>query len=327
MRAWQVSRSGPPIEVLELGERVAPVPGPGRLRVQVLCAAVGMPDAMMCGASYAFSPPMPFVPGQEVCGIVDAVGEGVTTPVGTRVMGVTDFFDGHGGLAESCLVSESSAFPVPDTMDDAVAAGFRIGYSTAWIGLVRRGSLMAGETVLVLGAAGGSGATAIEVAHALGATVIAVVSSPEKAEFVRSLGAHHVIDRSQGTIVESVRSLTEGRGVDVVYDPVGGAIASDAMRCVASNGRFLAVGFASGSWATPDTAAMVRGNWSFIGVYAGAVPRSENELDQRRLLDLAGSGALKPIVHEVGFERVAEVVQEIAEGRAIGKTVVRVAHA
>ena len=327
MRAWQVDRAGRPADVLSLGERDVPAPGPGRLRLRVLAAAVGMPDAMMCSQSYAFAPPTPFVPGQEVCGIVDAVGEGVSIPIGTRIMGVTDFFDGHGGLAEHCLMGEGTAFEVPPSMSDEIAASFRIGYSTAWIGLVRRASTQPGEHVLVLGAAGGSGAAAIEVARALGASVIAVVSGAEKAAFARRCGADHVLDRTEGPLAPRVRDLTGGRGVDVVYDPVGGALAADAMRSLASGGRFLAVGFASGSWATVDTAAMVRANWSFVGVYAGAIGRSDNEVDQARLLDAVASGSIRPEVREVAFADAARVVQEIADGAAIGKTVVRVAHA
>lgn len=327
MRAWQAARHGAPNEVLTIGERDVPEPPAGRLRVRVLAAAVGMPDAMMCGASYAFSPPMPFVPGQEVCGIVDAVGDGVDIAVGTRVMGVTDFFDGHGGLGEHCLMGEATAFPVPDSMDDVTAAGFRIGYSTAWIGLVRRAVVRPGETVLVLGAAGGSGAAAIEVSRALGARVIAVVSGGAKADFVSGLGAEHVVDRTTASVSSAVGEITGGRGVDVVYDPVGGAVASDAMRTVASDGRFLAVGFASGSWATPDTAAMVRGNWSFVGVYAGAIGRDDNELDQAQLLDLVDRGLISSAARVIPFDDAAAAIQQIADGEAIGKTVVRVADA
>lgn len=324
MRAWQVARHGAPAEVLVLGDRDRPEPGPGRLRVRVVAAGIGLPDALMCTAGYAFSPPVPFVPGQEVCGIVEAVGPDTSIAIGTRVMGVTDFFDGHGGLADACLMGEATAFRVPDDMDDVIAAGFRIGYSTAWIGLVRRGALRSDETVLVLGAAGGSGVAAIEVAHALGARVIAVVSDAEKAALVRRMGADEVVDRTMEPVADRVRELTGGRGVDVVYDPVGGDAASVAMRALASWGRFLAVGFAGGRWAVPDTAAMVRGNWSFIGVYAGAIGRADNEADHERLLELVGSGRLRPQCTEVAFDDGASVVQRIAEGRAVGKHVVRV---
>ena len=323
MRAWQVRRHGRPDEVLEWSEREVPVPGPGRLRVRVVSAAIGLPDALMCAGSYAFAPPLPFVPGQEVCGVVESVGEGTTVPVGTRVMGVTDFFVGHGGFAEHCLMGETSSFVVPDEFDDDLAACFRIGYSTAWIGLVRRGAVLPGETVLVLGAAGGSGAAAIEVARALGARVVAVVSDAAKAEFVTRLGADRVIDRTAGSLVDAVRVATDGQGIDVVFDPVGGAIATDAMRTLVSGGRFLAVGFASGEWARPDTAEMVRANWSFIGVYAGAIGRVDNEVDQARLLDLVAEGSLRPSHTVVGVSEVPAAVQRVADGRMIGKVVVR----
>jgi len=322
MRAWQVTRHGRPDQVLQWSERPVPEPGPGRLRVRVLAAAIGLPDALMCSATYAFAPPVPFVPGQEVCGIVDAVGDGTSIPVGSRVMGVTDFFDGHGGLAEHCLMGEVSAFEAPATMDDVTAAGFRIGYSTAWIGLVRRGVVRAGETVLVLGAAGGSGAAAIEVAKALGARVVAVVSDADKAAFVRGLGADAVVDRTSGPVAEQTRELTGGRGVDVVYDPVGGAPAADAMRTLVSGGRFLAVGFASGAWAAPDTAAMVRANWAFIGVYAGAIGRADNEADHARLLGLVAEGRLHPTCTAIGPDEVPTAMQRVADGRMIGKVVV-----
>jgi len=323
MRAWQVGRHGRPLDVLEWSERDVPTPGPGRLLVRVSSAAIGLPDALMCTSAYAFSPPLPFVPGQEVCGVVEAVGEGTTMPTGTRIMGVTDFFDGHGGLAEYCLVGEISAFEAPDMLDDDRAACFRIGYSTAWTGLVRRGGVRAGETVLVLGAAGGSGAAAVELARALGARVVAVVSDAAKAGFVTRLGADHVIDRTSGPLAEAVRAVTDGRGVDVVYDPVGGATASEAMRTVVSDGRFLAVGFASGQWARPETAEMVRGNWSFIGVYAGAVGRADNERDQAALLDLVAAGSLRPSCSVAEVSEVPTVVQRVADGRMIGKVVIR----
>lgn len=324
MQAWQVHGYGRPIDVLGLGARDVPTPGPGRLLVRVHAAAIGLPDAKMCANSYAFAPPLPFVPGQEMCGVVVAGGEGATIPVGTRVMGVTDFFDGHGGFAEYCLIGEGSVFDVPESMDDASAAAFRIGFSTAWVGLVRQGALCDGETVLVLGAAGGSGAGAVELAKAMGARVIAVVAGPDKSEFVRDLGADLVIDRTRDSVPDAVRAATDGRGTDVVYDPVGGEIASQAMRAIAPGGRFLAVGFASGSWAVPDTPALVRGGWSFLGVYAGSTSREENEQDHRAMVDLFEAGRLRPRVDIVAFEDLALAMQSVADADAIGKKVLRI---
>ena len=169
MRCWQVVRHGDPTVAIELVDAEEPMPGPGEVRLRVLGAAVGLPDVFMTRGSYPFTPMLPFIAGQEVCGIVDMVGSGVEAGlgsavdglVGTRVMAVTNFYDGRGGFAQFAIARADTVFRVPDAMSDVAAAAFRIGYSTAWNGLVRRGALQAGETVLVLGAAGGSGAAAI----------------------------------------------------------------------------------------------------------------------------------------------------------------------
>jgi NADPH:quinone reductase len=324
MRAWQVQRHGEPRDVLRLVEIDEPVPGPGEIRLRVQAAAIGMPDAFMCRATYAFSPPVPFVPGQEVCGIVDAVGDGVDVALGTRLMGVTSFTDGRGGFAEQTIVPAASAYRVPDTMTDADAASFRIGFSTAWIGLVRRGALQPGEWLLVLGAAGGSGVTAIQLAHALGARVIAVAAGPEKLAFCTRMGADVVIDRTTQSVPETVLAATGGRGADVVYDPVGGAPAAAALRCIAPGARFLAIGFASGEWVQVNTHDLVARNASVVGVYAGGYTREENEADHEALLALATQGVLAGFATTVPFDDLDRAVEAVASGRAIGKMVVQI---
>src|SRR6478735_1130343 len=174
MRAWQVTRYGTPSESLEQVDVSEPSPGSEEIRLRVHAAALGLPDAFMCGGTYGFSPSMPFIPGEEVCGTVVELGSSVSGfTVGQRVMGVTSFPEGHGGFAEQTLARAGSCFRVPDDMTDVDAAGFRIGYSTAWIGLVRRGELREGQQLLVLGAAGGSGAAAVQLGAMLGARVIA----------------------------------------------------------------------------------------------------------------------------------------------------------
>jgi len=325
VHAWQITRNGAPRDVLAAAELAAPEPGPGELRVRVRAAAVGMPDAFMCRGSYAFRPTLPFVAGQEVCGVVDAVGPQTTTPVGARRMAVTNFFDGRGGFAEHTIVREESAFPVPDTMPDAEAAGFRIGYSTAWVGLVRRGGLVAGDRLLVLGAAGGSGATALTLGKALGAEVIAVVGGAEKVALCRDLGADMVIDRTNTSVVDAVDDVTDGRGVDLVYDPVGGEAADATVGCLARDGRILAVGFASGRWVQPDLHRLVRRNGSVAGVYAGGYSREENTADHDALLALWGQGHLRGTgTTVVPFDRLPDAVALVDEGRAVGKVVVKV---
>ncbi len=311
--------------MLRLVEIDEPVPGPGEVRLRVVAAAVGMPDAFMCRATYAFSPPLPFVPGQEVCGVVDAVGEGVDVAVGTRLMAVTSFTDGRGGFAEATIAPAAGAYRVPDSMSAVDAASFRIGFSTAWIGLVRRGGLQPGEWLLVLGAAGGSGATAIQLGHARGARVIAVAAGSEKLALCERMGAEVLIDRTRDSVPEAVLAATGGRGADVVYDPVGGDPATAALGCLAPGARFLAVGFASGRWVQANTHDLVRRNASLVGVYAGGFTREENEADHEALLALAAAGELEGFATPVPFARLADAVEAVATGRVVGKLVAQVA--
>lgn len=324
MRAWQITRNGAPRDVLAAAEVEPPEPGPGELRLTVRAAAVGMPDAFMCRGSYAFRPPPPFVAGQEVCGVVDAVGPGTTTPVGTRCMAVTSFFAGHGGFADQTIVREESAFRVPEAMTDVEAAGFRIGYSTAWVGLVRRGRIEPGEWLLVLGAAGGSGTTALQLGRALGARVIAVAGGAAKVARCRDLGADAVIDRTTTSVPDAANEITGGRGVDLVYDPVGGEAADATVGCLARDARLLAVGFASGRWVQPDLHRLVRRNASVVGVYAGGYTRAENTADHEALLSMWEQGALQGTAAVLPFDDLPDAVVLVDEGRAVGKIVVRV---
>lgn len=324
MRAWQVRRHGAPRDALERVDLPEPAPGPGEARLRVGAAAIGLPDVLMCRGSYPLTPPTPFVPGQEVCGVIDAVGEGVGLAIGARVMGVTSFTDGRGGFADATIVPASSAYRVPDAMDDLDAAGFRIGFSTAWIGLVRRGDVRAGETLLVLGAAGGSGSAAIQLGRALGARVVAVTRGVRRSALCERLGADIVIDRSSGPVVDAVLAATDGIGVDLVFDPVGGEPAAAASKLLRPGGRLLAVGFASGDWAQPPTADLVRRNASLVGVYAGGQTRVESEADHERLLALAAAGHLSGGSTAVAFDALPDALARVEDGDADGKLVVRV---
>ncbi len=323
MRAWQVGRYGTPSEALEQVDIPVPAPGPDEIRLRVHAAALGLPDAFMCGGTYGFSPQMPFTPGEEVCGTVLELGSSVRGfTVGQRVMGVTSFPDGHGGFAEQSLARAGSCFRVPDDMTDVDAAGFRIASSTAWIGLVRRGALQPGEQLVVLGAAGGSGNAAVQLGAALGARVIAVVAGARKAELCTRLGADAVIDRTQGVVSKVVRELTGGRGADVVYDPVGGDPAADATKCIAPEGRFLIVGHASGSWLAPSMPRLVARNFSLVGVYASSYSREQHEADHEALLALVAEGRIgTAVTTTVPFDELPAALDEVAAGNALGKTV------
>jgi len=322
MRAWQVQHHGEPGDVLHLVETDEPVPGSGEVRVRVAAAAVGLPDALMCRGSYAFDPPLPFVPGQEVCGVVDAVGDGVDLAVGSRVMGVTCFYDGRGGFAEQTVLAAANAFRVPEEMSAVDAASFRIGFSTAWTALVRRGGLSVGEDLVVLGAAGGSGQAAVQLGRALGARVIAVGAGPRKREVCRELGAEVVIDRKVDSVPEGVLEATDGRGADVVFDPVGGEFAASVLRGLGAGGRFLAVGFASGEWVDVDTRDLVWRNQSLVGVLASGASRADEEVDHEALLALVADGALTSLTEVVPFVDVPDAVERVAAGSVVGKLAV-----
>ncbi|HEY1737303.1 MAG TPA: NADPH:quinone oxidoreductase family protein [Acidimicrobiia bacterium] len=322
MRAWQAQRHAEPADALRLVELAPWEPGAGQVRIAVRAAAIGLPDVFMCRGTYPLTPAGLFVPGQEVAGVVSAVGPGASVPIGTSVMAVTDFVHGRGGFAEETIADAANVYEIPAGMADTDAAGFVIAYLTAWIGLVERAALRAGETVLVLGATGGTGSAAVQLARALGATVIGVVGDDHKARLCRELGADEVIVRSQERVSEAVRRLTDGRGADIVYDPVGGALANDAMRAVADRGRFLLVGFASGAWPDIDAARLVMSDCSVLGVYAGAGTRAEHEQMMAQLTALGAAGALRPQVDTRRFEDLPAALTDVAAARAQGRIVV-----
>jgi NADPH2:quinone reductase len=324
MRAWQVVRSGEPREALELGEVEAPEPGPGLIRVRVAAAGVGLPDLFMCRGSYPLTPGLPFTPGQELVGTVTAVGEGAQAAVGRRVMAVSAFFVKRGGFAEEALALDNFAFEAPDEMPDAEAAGFLIPWHTAFVGLVRRASLRKGETLLVLGGAGGTGSAAVQLGRALGARVLATAGGPAKAAFCARLGAEVVIDHHETDIAEAVREATGGHGADVVYDPVGGAAFSAATHCIAHEGRLCLVGFASGEWGRPSAAHMATHNYSVVGVIPSAYDRSFRQSAQDTLMDLHGRGEIRVPIHaEYPFESLPEALEALERGRVCGKAVLR----
>ncbi len=325
MRAWQVTKHGEPRDALRLLRDVeAPLPGPGQLRVRVLASAVGFPDVSMCRGNYALTPPLPFTPGQEVAGVVTEAGAGARARVGDRVMAVASFFLRHGSFAEECLALDDFAFPVPEDMEDAEAAGFTIPFHTAYVGLLRRARLESGETVLVLGAAGGTGSATLQLAKAVGARVIATAGGPVKAAFCAKLGADLVIDHSSQDIADAVREATGGRGAEVIFDAVGGDAFDAATRCIAHEGRLLVVGFASGSWGQPRPAHLVAHNYSILGVMPSGYDRPFKEEAQAFLLEHWRAGRLGTAVHKlVPFEPIPDAVELVARRAVMGRLVVK----
>lgn len=322
MRAWQVAKRGEPADVLERVDLDAPGPGAGRVSIHVAAAGLGLPDVLMCRGVYPLTPPLPFVAGQEVTGTVTAVGDGVDLDIGARVMGVTVFTEGCGGFADECLLFADSTFPVPAGLSDEEAAGFWIPHMTAWIGLVDRGRLEPAETLVVLGAGGGSGTAAVQLGKALGARVIAVVGDDARADLCRSLGADRVVDHRAGPLRDAILSVTDGRGADVVYDPVGGDSGEAAARALARYGRLLAVGFASGRWPEVPAHELVIANTAIVGVLAAGYSRAELEAVHARLSELIGTRALRTTVTEtVPFDELPGALQRVADRAVVGKVV------
>ena len=322
MRAWQVASAGEPADVLQRVDLEAPAPGPGQARIRVVAAGLGLPDVLMCRGAYPLTPGLPFVCGQEATGRVTALGDGVELETGTKVMGVTVFNQGWGGFADECLMFADSTHPVPAGLSDEQAAGFWIPHMTAWIGLVDRGRLEPEETVVVLGAGGGSGTAAIQLGKALGARVIAVVGDDARAELCRSLGADCVIDHRAGPLRDAILDATDGHGADLVYDPVGGEAGEVASRALARYGRLLAVGFASGRWPQPPVRQLVSANTSIIGVLAAGYSRAELSEIHARLSELIAGGALRSTVTEaVPFDELPSALQRVADRAVVGKVV------
>jgi NADPH2:quinone reductase len=322
MRAWQIQRYGEPIDALELGTIAPPEPLANEVRIAVDAVAISLPDVFMCRGTYAFNPELPFVPGQEVSGRVVAAGAEAQTKIGTRVTAVTSFFRGHGGLAEEALALDIATHPIPEEMDKGDAACFAIPYQTAYIGLITRGQLNAGENLVVLGAAGGTGTAAIQLGAALGARVIAVASG-EKGALCRELGAEVVIDPTKVDVTEAIREATAGKGADAVYDPVGGDLCKAAMKALASEGRMLIIGYASGAYHDPPTAHVIMNNISMVGVYVGAYTKPFTSDVHSALLELWREKKIRAVVtRRAAFTDTALALEDLARRRVQGKIVI-----
>lgn len=320
MRAQMVNALGAP-EVLSFEETDAPIPGPGQVLIDVRAAGVNFPDGLIVAGTYQTKPELPFTPGSEVAGIVVERGEGVSSvEVGTRVLA----FTGLGGYAERVCVSADMTFPIPDQMSFVDGAGLPVTYGTSFHALVNRAELQAGETLLVLGASGGVGLTAVEIGKALGARVIAAASSAPKRQLCIDHGADEVIDYSDGDLQQQLKQLAPG-GVDVVYDPVGGDHAQTAVRALAWGGRYLTIGYASGDIPKVGMNRLLVCGGSLIGVLWGAWARRNptvNAQNMQRLFGWYEQGMLRPHVHAVHPLSDAVAALEIVLGRrALGKVI------
>ncbi|MFM0435512.1 NADPH:quinone oxidoreductase family protein [Paraburkholderia strydomiana] len=322
MRAIRCNRYGPP-ESLTVENLPELLPEAGQVVIDVKAASVNFPDVLIIENKYQFKPPLPFTPGSEVAGIVRAVGAGVTqfTP-GSRVVA----FTGSGGFAEQAVASASACVPLADGVDLELAAAFTLAYGTSHHAVVDRAALQAGETMLVLGAAGGVGLAAVEIGKALGARVIAAASSDEKLSICKKHGADATINYSTEDLRERIKALTDGRGPDVIYDPVGGVYTEPAFRSIGWRGRYLVVGFANGEIPKlPLNLTLLKGA-SVVGVFWGDFAKREPERNHaafEQMVGWIGEGKLKPYVSaRYPLEETGRALRDMAERRVIGKVVI-----
>jgi len=311
------------IEDIALGEIAEPACPPDGLLVRVHAAGVNFPDVLLARGQYQEKPTPPFAPGLELTGVVEAVGpEAGGFRRGDAVMATTS----QGGFAELAAVKASLALRLPAGIPLDVAAAVPITYGTTLHAFTQRTTLAKGETLLVLGAAGGVGLAAVELGRLLGARVIAAASTEEKRKAALMAGAHDAIDEAPAELVQRIKSLTGGRGVDVVYDPVGGDLFDQAMRCLAPAGRILVIGFAGGRIPELKTNRLLLKECSAIGVYWGAFARREPEANRAnfaRLIDWLKTGAIRPpIWQRFTLAEVPQALASLAERRVIGKAVV-----
>jgi NADPH:quinone reductase len=324
MKAVLCKAFGPP-ESLVIEEIASPVPGPGEVVISVKAASVNFPDVLIIQNKYQFKPPLPFSPGSEVAGTVKEVGEGVTAfTAGDPVLAVTTY----GAFAEEVKTEARRLLSIPAGMDFATAAAFGLTYATSEHALYDRGALKAGETLLVLGAAGGVGLAAIEIGKALGARVIACASTDDKLAVCRTHGADDTINYATEDLRERIKALTGGKGADVVYDPVGGPYTEPALRSIAWRGRLLVVGFAAGEIPKiPLNLTLLKG-CSIVGVFWGDFTRREPQRfaeAMQRLGHWYAEGTLNPHVSErFPLERAADALTLMANRQVIGKVVLTV---
>jgi len=312
-----------PIETLRVEDVPSPVPGAGKVLIDVKSAAINFPDALIVQGLYQSRPELPFSPGSELAGIVAAVGEGVAhVRVGDRVIALV----GCGAFAQECLADAHQVLPLPAGMDFDLGAAFVLTYGTSLHALQRIAKLKAGETVLVLGAAGGVGIAAIEIAKAMGARVIAAASSADKLALCRKVGADETINYAEEDLRKRVDALTAGKGADVVYDPVGGPYSEIALRATAWRGRFLVIGFAAGEIPKiPLNLALLKER-AILGVFWGDAMRREpaaHLANMKQLAEWFASGKVRPVISErVPLADAGAAIMRLANRQAMGKLVV-----
>ncbi|MDJ0949654.1 MAG: NADPH:quinone oxidoreductase family protein [Alphaproteobacteria bacterium] len=321
MRAVLCRNWGEPTD-LAVEEVPAPQPGPQQVRIAVYAAGVNFADTLLVAGKYQIKPDFPFSPGLEIAGVIDMPGDDAgDLKAGQRVMAVLDY----GGFAEMAIADASRVFPIPDVMDFPTAAGFPVAYGTSHVALRRRADLRSGETLLVHGAAGGVGLTAVEIGKHLGARVIGTARGADKLAVAREYGAEEVVDYGEEDVRARVLELTDGKGADVIYDPVGGDVFDISRRCIAFEGRLLVIGFASGRISEiPANHPLVK-NYSVVGTYWGSYLAKNPAVIRDsfvELLDWYAAGELKPLIsNALPLSQASEALELLRARKSRGKVV------
>ena len=322
MKAWQFKAYGPYHEVLKWSERESPINRPDTAVVKTSAISLNFPDLLVCQGLYQVKAPLPAVPGVEGIGVVQSAGPSSKFKVGDRVAG---FCHGGGTLAEYFEVTNNSAWVVPDFVSNETGAALSVTYGTSYFALTHRAHLQAGETLLVLGAAGGVGLAAIQLGKLMGATVIAAAGSQEKIDVCLNQGADHVVNYKSQNLVEEVNRITNGQRADVIYDPVGGELFEQTKRCLGWDGRLIIIGFAAGTIPTIETNRLLLKNAAIIGLAWGQYMQrapEKAESCQKHLYQLLKIGAINPVIFQhLAFEDALEGMKVLESRKLYGKIV------
>ena len=312
-------------EDLKVSEIKNPTLDDNSVRVEIYASGVNFPDVLIVQGKYQYKPPFPFSPGSEVAGIISEIGKNVKSlKVGDRVMAVT----GHGAFAEEICVPEDKITLVPENMDFITAASMSLTYGTSSYALFQRANIKEHDVVLIHGATGGVGITAIEISKAVGAKVIATASTDEKLKIAKEYGADYCINYSQNEFKDKVKEYTDGKGANIIYDPVGGDVFNQSLRCIAWNGIILVIGFASGTIASAPTNLPLLKNCSIVGVFWGAWREREpngHNINMEKILEWWKENKVKPKVSKVfNLEDTKYALQALINREVIGKAVIKV---
>ncbi len=321
MKAMLCKELGHPSKLV-LEEVPSPVPGKKEVLVSIKACSVNFPDTLVVQGLYQFKPELPFSPGSDIAGVVKAVGEGVKhVKVGDDVFGLVS----HGGFAEEVVVPAHSVFPKPPMMDYKIAASFMMAYGTSYHALKDRADLKEGETLLVLGASGGVGLAAVELGKLMGARVIAAASTQEKLDICKQYGADDLINYKEEDLKKRVKELTNGKGANVVYDPVGGDYTEAALRATAWEGRFLIVGFPAGIAKIPMNLPLLKG-CQIVGVFWGSFATKDPNANMKNTMDLItyfSKGQLKPHIHGTySLENSRQALIDMMDRKVMGKIII-----